>query len=49
MALSKALATVIGFGALFGLAATNLGGAEWVFVILVAAAAVVALAQQTLP
>lgn len=39
----------IGFGVLFAIAATNLGGTEWVFVALMAAAVIAALAQQTLP
>lgn len=49
MAFSKAFVPAVGFGALFGLVGRNSSGAEWVFMALVAAAAVVALAQQTLP
>jgi hypothetical protein len=47
--LVRTLAPAIGIGLLVGLAARGFGGMGWVYAVLILSAAVVALAQQTLP
>jgi hypothetical protein len=45
----RILVSAAGFGLLAGFATHGLGGTGWVFALLVLSAAMVAIAQQTLP